>query len=244
MFKDLNRNFILGFDWLKKNNVRIYFDLKCLRINGKTYVNLEEIIHIASTVRMKTTKICYGKVRENPDLYVGQTYEISPLDRGFLVNQPRLQVINTVSILNKNRSLPLLIVNNTNKFIKIYRHGLMARISVIQNHDLSTVNSVIQNNKNKTSLDLNDWDVSDKYRPQVENQVLHNQELFANKDSELGHTDTVHMQIDTGDQRPIKMRPYRTPLKNIEVIKKALDEMLDANVIKSSRSPLSWLKKW
>lgn len=34
VFKDLNRNFILGFDWLKKNNVRIYFDLKYLRING------------------------------------------------------------------------------------------------------------------------------------------------------------------------------------------------------------------
>ena len=39
----------------KQNNVRIYFDLKCLRINGKHYVNLKEDIHIASTVRMKKT---------------------------------------------------------------------------------------------------------------------------------------------------------------------------------------------
>lgn len=39
--RDLNRNLILGLDWLKQNNVRIYFDLKSLRINGKTYVNLE-----------------------------------------------------------------------------------------------------------------------------------------------------------------------------------------------------------
>ena len=39
--RDLNRNMILGLDWLKQNNVRIYFDLKSLRINGKTYVNLE-----------------------------------------------------------------------------------------------------------------------------------------------------------------------------------------------------------
>ena len=44
----LNRNLILGSDWLKQNNVRIYFCLKCLRINGKHYVNLEDI-HIAST---------------------------------------------------------------------------------------------------------------------------------------------------------------------------------------------------
>ena len=41
MVRDLNRNMILGLEWLKSNNVRIYFDLKSLRINGKTYVNLE-----------------------------------------------------------------------------------------------------------------------------------------------------------------------------------------------------------
>ena len=71
--------------------------------------------------------ICYGKVRENPDLPVGQSYEITQIDKGFLDNQPGLQIINTVSTLAKVKSLPLLIVNNTNKFVKIYRHGLLAK---------------------------------------------------------------------------------------------------------------------
>ena len=53
VIRDLNRNLILGMDWLKQNNVRIYFDLKCLRINGKHYVNIEEDIHVGSAVRMK-----------------------------------------------------------------------------------------------------------------------------------------------------------------------------------------------
>ena len=75
--------------------------------------------------------ICYGKVRENPDLPVGQSFEISQIDKWFIVSQPSLQIINTVSTLNKGRSLPLLIVNNTNKVIKIYRHGLLAKISRI-----------------------------------------------------------------------------------------------------------------
>ena len=35
------------------------------------------------------------------------------------------------------------------------------------------------------------------------------------------------------------MRPYRTPLQ-IEIIDKAIDEMLDANVIPRSRSPWSF----
>ena len=81
VIRDLNRNLILGLDWMKQNNVRIYMDLKCLRINGKNYVNLDEDIHVASTVRMKrtclikpqTAMICYGKVRENSDIPAGQS---------------------------------------------------------------------------------------------------------------------------------------------------------------------------
>ena len=220
VIRDLNRNLILGLDWLKQNNVRIYFDLKCLRINGKHYVNLEEDIHIASTVRMKktclikpqTAMICYGKVRENPDLPVGQSYEITQIDKGFLVNQPGLQIINTVSTLAKDRSLPLLIVNNTNKFIKIYRHGLLAKISGIQNN-VASVNSVIQNKNCEIKLDLKDLDAPEQYRLKIEKLVLKNQDLFASKDSELGHTDTIKMQIDIGNNVPIKMKPYRTPIK-------------------------------
>ena len=247
VIRDLNRNMILGLDWLKTHNVRIYFDLKCLRINGKHYVNLEEDIHIASTVRMKktclikpqTALICHGKVRENPDLPVGQSYEISQINRGFIVNQPGLQIINTVSTLAHDRSLPLLIVNNTNKFIKIYRHGLLAKITGIQNN-VSTVNSIIKNNQSKDKLNLNDLDVPQQYRSKIEKLVLQNQDLFANKDSELGHTETVKMQVDVGNNEPIKMRPYRTPIKNREVIDKAIDEMLDADVIRRSRSPWSF----
>lgn len=48
--KDMNKNVILGKDWLTQNGVRLYFDLGCLRI-GKCYVSLEEDIKIASIVR-------------------------------------------------------------------------------------------------------------------------------------------------------------------------------------------------
>ena len=47
------------------------------------------------------------------------------------------------------------------------------------------------------------------------------------------------MQIEVDNHEPIKMRPYRTPIKNREVIDKALNEMLDADVIRRSRSPWS-----
>ena len=246
--RDLNRNMILGLDWLKQNNVRIYFDLKSLRINGKTYVNLEEDIHVASTVRMKNTCvlkpntacICYGKVRNNPDLPSGQSYDISEIDRGFLAKEPGLKVINTVSCLNKNRTIPLLVVNETNRHFKLYRHGLMARISPVNDTKIVDATSIIKNSPIDSKLNLNDLDVSSEYRPQIEKLVKMNCDLFASNDSELGHTDVVKMKIDTGDAKPIKMRPYRTPLKNREVIDKALEEMLEAKVIRRSNSPWSF----
>ena len=72
VIRELNRNLILGLDWLKKNNVRIYMDLNCIRIEGKHYVNLEEDIHIETTVRMKrdclikpqTAVVYYGKLEK------------------------------------------------------------------------------------------------------------------------------------------------------------------------------------
>lgn len=60
------------------------------------------------------------------------------------------------------------------------------------------------------------------------------------KDSELSHTDTSRMKIDTGNHPPIKLRPYRTPLNNRKVIDEAIDEMLEAKVIERSNSPWSF----
>ena len=136
-------------DWLRHNDVRLYFDLKLMRIQGKTYCKLEEDIHIASTVRMQHTeilkpnsaKVCYGKVRQHPDLNVGSKFEVSQIDRGFIVNEPGLTVINSVSQLSKNRTVPLLIVNNTNKMYNINRHGLVARVSSVEDSCIGQINS-------------------------------------------------------------------------------------------------------
>ena len=207
--RDLNRNMILGLDLLKSNNVKIYFDLKSFRINGKTYVNLEEDIHVASTVRMKhtcvikpnTAQICYGKVRENPDLPSGQFYDVMEINRGFIANEPGLKVINCVTTLPQNRTLPLLIVNQTNRHFKIYRHGLLAKIVPVHERNIINTCSVIKNGSTDSTINLKDLDVSEKYRSKIEQLVLKNKNLFASKDSELGHTDVVKMTIDTGDTK-------------------------------------------
>ena len=48
------------------------------------------------------------------------------------------------------------------------------------------------------------------------------------------------MKIDTGSADQIKLRPYQTPLNNTKIIDETIDEMLDAKVIRRSRSPWSF----
>ena len=77
-------------------------------------------------------------------------YEISEIDRDFLTNDSGLKIINTVSTLTKDRFIPILIVKCTNKFIKNQRHGLLARISGIQQS--TNLKLLIQLFKAKTKI--------------------------------------------------------------------------------------------
>ena len=61
-------------------------------------------------------------------------------------------------------------------------------------------------------------------------------DIFASKDSDLGHTDTIKTKIDTGKEPPIKLKAYKAPLNNRRVIDDAVKKMLDAGVIRRSRS--------
>ena len=187
----------------------------------------------------QTAKLCYAKVRHNPDIPVGQVYQIFSVDRGFTHREPGIQVVNSVGKLRKDRSIPILLTNKTNRTIKVHRHAIVARVEK-ENQKLSEVNSILKTCKNHGNIDFNNLDVPEESRKVIQNLILRNSDIFASKDSELGHTDTVTMNIDTGNNAPIKLRPYRTPLNNRRVIDEAIDEMLDAKIIQLSQSPWSF----
>ena len=246
--KDMSRNLILGTDWLRQHGVRIYYDLGCMRIENKRYVNLEEDIHVSSVARIKyntvlkphSATICYAKVRPNPDFPVRVDYQIIAVEKGFTCREPGLEVVDSVSRLGKDRSIPILVTNSTGKFIRIRRHGPIAKVEQLTGQGLAEVNSVIKGQKFDSTMDLKYLHVADKYRDNIEPLILRNSDLFASKDTELGQTDTVRVKIDTGSADLIKFRPYRTPLNNRKIIDETIDEMLDAKVIRRSRSPWSF----
>ena len=54
-----------------------------------------------------------------------------------------------------------------------------------------------------------------------------NRDIAANKDKELGQTQTVSMKIDTGNHPPIRVRPYQSPIHKRGVVEEAVKDMLE-----------------
>ena len=243
---DMNRNLILGKDWLFTRGVRVYYDLGCIRVNN-VYVPLQEDIHISSIARLCTkTKIppqssviCKCKLKENPAFPSFVCYQVSSVETGLIGHEPGLLVTNSISKLRNNRHVPVVLVNTTNKAYTLRKGCPIAKLEQV---DLASISSVSQTKtqKQNSKLDFSQVDAPQLVKQQLFELLQSNSDLFAQQDSELSHTDTVKMKIDTGDHSPIKLRPYRTPLNNRKVIDQAIDEMLDAEIITRSKSPWSF----
>ena len=113
------------------------------------------------------------EVRGNPDLPSGQLYDVMEINRGFIANVPGLKVINCVT-LPQNRTLLLLIVNQTNRHFKIYRHGLFAKVVPVHERNIINICTVIKNGSTDSIVNLKDLDQSEIYRSKIEQLVLKN----------------------------------------------------------------------
>lgn len=128
-------------------------------------------------------------------------------------------------------------VNNTNKTFKIKRGYVIGRINAID--ETSIEPSTMEATNNKAFQDpMTDLNVPPEHRPRIERLVDQNSDLFASTDADFGHTSAIQMKIDTGNHPPIQMKPYRTSLNIREIVDKAIDDMLDFNIIRRSKS--SW----
>ena len=62
LVSNMKKNVILGIDFLKNNNVRLYYDLGCLRIKN-AYVPFEEDMQISSRVRVASNQVLKPQTR-------------------------------------------------------------------------------------------------------------------------------------------------------------------------------------
>jgi hypothetical protein len=61
-------------------------------------------------------------------------------------------------------------------------------------------------------------------------------DLFVTQNENIGIVPFIKHVVDTGEAEPIRSKPYRVSFKEQQVIRKLVDEMLEAGVIRPSRS--------
>ncbi|CAG2255790.1 Retrovirus-related Pol polyprotein from transposon 17.6,Retrovirus-related Pol polyprotein from transposon 297 [Mytilus edulis] len=74
-------------------------------------------------------------------------------------------------------------------------------------------------------------------KQKVKSLVQEYESLFAETDSDLGKTSLVKHEIETGNARPFKEPPRRTPFHLSKVVNDNIDKMLENKVIEPSHSP-------
>ena len=94
--------------------------------------------------------------------------------------------------------------------------------------------------RSETTIDPRDINVPNEHRRKIEDLIHENIDVVANSCKELGRTPLVQMKLDTGNNPPIKIKPYRTPIYKRKLVEEAVKEMLEAKVIERSGSPWSF----
>ena len=79
--------------------------------------------------------------------------------------------------------------------------------------------------------------LKDVERQRVKEFLNKNSKLFARNLKELEKTNLITHKIRTVPHEPINKSPYRTSIKERAIIEKQIDEMLEAGIIRESKSP-------
>ena len=249
---DINKNIILGRDFCTRQGVRLYYDLNRMRV-GKSYIPLEEDGHYTHQIRAarkiilrpREGIVVRGKVSDKIKMG-SKLYTVQPPTKGYVSDEPAIRIENSVGKMKMRTNIPVLMMNSSDKTITIKRGFVIGNIDPLTEEEAASISTVDKlqtgekEEKSKIEVIEETIKVGQDHREKVMGLVKQNVDLFAQNDCELGHTKTVTMKIDTGDHKPIKLRPYRAPLNKRDIIDKSVAEMEKAGVIRRSRSPWSF----
>ena len=103
-------------------------------------------------------------------------------------------------------------------------------MSLLAYNQLENKNEISKTQTNLQAV-ISQLKVPNEFRTPIERLIKRNIGSFAESDLELGRTDVVKMNIDTGSNKPIKVPAYRCPLQNRPKVEEAVSKMLEAGVI-------------
>ena len=85
-------------------------------------------------------------------------------------------------------------------------------------------------------VELEDADIKDSTRVSFEVLCEQQHEAFSKNNKDIGHTQLIEMEIDTGDSLPVAQSPYTLPLKHYDWVRQEIETLEKSGVIERSLS--------
>ena len=100
---------------------------------------------------------------------------------------------------------------------------------VIESDFLISPGDVYPNRK----VELEDADIKDSTRVSFEELCEQQHEAFSKNNKDIGRTQLIEMEIDTGDSLPVAQSPYTLPLKHYDWVHQEIETLEKSGVIES-----------
>ena len=83
-------------------------------------------------------------------------------------------------------------------------------------------------------VELEDPDIKEATRVSFEALCEQQHEAFSKNNKEIGHTQLIEMEIDTGESLPVAQSPYTLPLKHYDWVRQEIETLEKSGVIERS----------
>ena len=237
----LSTNLLLGTDTLCNYGMVINYGNHTLSVGKITvnlYTNLKQTstcINVCNSITIKPngTHVEWYKVPEN-------------FKESLLVESIGM---NHVFIKNglfdaKDGRIPLIITNKRNFPVELSKGKYLGKVEIVNvavENSIQTVISELEKNKINSKkiseiVNLNS-ELTECQSKKLKELLMKYEHIFSKDKNDLGFYDKTKFKIDTGNERPIKSRPYRVPYAQQENVDKLIEEMFQNKIISKSSSP-------
>ena len=105
-------------------------------------------------------------------------------------------------------------------------------IEVVDSDFLISPGDIYPNRK----VELEDTDIKEATRVSFEALCEQQHEAFSKNNKDIGRTQLIEMEIDTGDSLPVAKSPYTLPLKHYDWVRQEIETLEKSGVIERSLS--------
>ncbi len=157
-----------------------------------------------------------------------------------------------VNVQETNQPIPVTIVNSTDEDFEFPEQAVLATLQPpftevdvcaistdrfpVDPPDKQTMTSPADTPKPEKPL-LADYPATEKTKATFEKLCADYQDIFTKSATDIGHTQLITMDINTGDSPPIAQPPYQTALKHMDWLQEELQKLEEAGVIEKCVSP-------